>query len=328
MNIRGILIAALGSLTLFSLKPVLRAQTINMQYVTVGNPGNAADTAVMWNGDKTTNYGSVGYTYNIGKYDVTDSQYCTFLNAVDPKGANALGLYWTGSYAEYGIACNAAAANGSKYSVITGYANMPVVYLTYWDVLRFCNWMDNGEKKGSTETGAYTLLGESPTPSNAAALLENPQHNAGATVWLPSENEWYKAAYYDPTLNSGIGGYWMYATQSNSAPGNVVGNSPNQANYRNENGYSVTQSSSRSSRQNYLTPVGAFTSSASYYGTYDQAGDVWNWTSTIILSSQSPVARGGSWQLDVRRLSSSFRNSVFHPSVAAGLFGFRVAKYP
>src|SRR6187551_1317669 len=61
------------------------AVTIDM--VTVGNPGNSPDTDVMYDG--TTGYGSVGYGYRIGKYEVTAGQYTEFLNAVakdDPNG--------------------------------------------------------------------------------------------------------------------------------------------------------------------------------------------------------------------------------------------------
>ena len=59
---------------------------VNIDYVTVGNAGNAADT---------TGYGAVAYAYKIGKYEVTNAQYTAFLNAVDPSGANANGIYST-----------------------------------------------------------------------------------------------------------------------------------------------------------------------------------------------------------------------------------------
>jgi hypothetical protein len=196
-KIPQIFAAVAGALLFFSAGRAALAQSISMSYVTVGDPGNAADSAT------GSLYGSVSYTYDIGEYDVTDSQYCTFLNDVDPTGANTLALYSPHGDAEYGITLNSGAASGSKYSVINGYANMPVVDVDYWSTLRFVNWMNNGEGNASTETGAYTLTGGSTdghgTPSNASSLLANPQHNAGATVWLPSENEWYKAAYYDPT---------------------------------------------------------------------------------------------------------------------------------
>jgi formylglycine-generating enzyme required for sulfatase activity len=264
----------------------------------------------------------VSYTYDIGEYDVTDSQYATFLNDVDPSGANTLALYTPQGDAEFGLAFNSGAAGGSKYSVISGYANMPVVDVNYWDTLRFVNWMNNGEGNASTETGAYTLLGDSPTPSNASSLLANPQHNADATVWLPGENEWYKAAYYDPANST----YSTYATQSDIAPGNTIGSGSDEANYYTGNGYSATQSGSYNSSQNYLTATGTFSGSASYYGTFDQSGDVYNWIDTT-LDSDSPVLRGGGWDYNAYDVSSSSRNFE-GPSGENSTIGFCVASIP
>jgi len=315
-----VITTTVGVLALVLSGSILRAQSISMSYVTVGNPGNAADPAT------GSLYGSVSYNYDIGEYDVTDSQYVTFLNAVDPTGANTLALYSPQGDAEFGLTLNSGAASGSKYSVISGYANMPVVDVDYWDTLRFVNWMNNGEGHASTETGAYTLLGGNTdgygTPSNASSLLANPQHNANATVWLPSENEWYKAAYYDPANQT----YSTYATQSDTAPGNTIGNGADEANYYTGNGYSVTQSSSYNGSQNYLTAVGSFTGSKSYYGTFDQSGDVLNWNSTVDSSSY-PLSRGGFWGADASPMSSSTRDYGF-PTGEGNSLGFRVASVP
>jgi len=68
--------------------------------------------------------------------------------------------------------------------------------------------MNGGTSSSSTETGAYTLNGG--TSGNAPAV------NVGAAVYIPTENQWYKAAYYKG--GSTNAGYWDYATQSDSAP--------------------------------------------------------------------------------------------------------------
>jgi hypothetical protein len=163
------------------------ARAITIDWTTVGNPGNAADPAT------GSLYGAVDYTYNIGTYDVTASQYVAFLNSNDPTGADPLGLYNTGmSNATYGsVVYTSGAANGDKYSVVSGDDNHPINYVTFYDTLRFANWLNNNQVGGTTEYGAYTLSGGTPTPSNAATITRN----ADATVFLPSENEWYKAAY-------------------------------------------------------------------------------------------------------------------------------------
>ena len=109
------------------------ASAVTIDWSPVGNPGNAADPAT------GSLYGSVGYDYNIGTYDVTNSQYVEFLNSNDPTGASPLELYNSNmSNATYGgINYNSGAASGSKYSVISGKGDNPVNYVTFYDTLRF-----------------------------------------------------------------------------------------------------------------------------------------------------------------------------------------------
>jgi formylglycine-generating enzyme required for sulfatase activity len=195
--------------------------------------------------------------------------------------------------------------------------NRPITYVTWFDAARFANWMTNGQGTGSTETGAYTLNGA--TSGDAVAV------NPGATFRLPTENEWYKAAYYDPTLNGGSGGYYAYATQSNDAPGNTIGSGANQANYAPGGVYSVTQSSTLDPNQNYLTDVGAFSGSGSFYGTFDQSGNVYQWNDLDGAAGSSRGLRGGDWtDNDPFNLSSSY-SALYEPSAENGLLGFRLA---
>ena len=199
---------------------------------------------------------------------------------------------------------------------------MPVVDVSFWDTLRFANWMSNGEGNASTESGAYTILGNSPVPSNASSLLANPQPNAGAAVWVPNQNQWYKAAYYDPAN----GTYSTYATQSDVVPGNVVGNGTDEANYISNNLYSVSQSSLNSPATNYLTAVGSFTNSASYYGTYDQSGDVYDLLDSS--TSSNVLVQGGSWQQTTASQISSSGAIAAGPGGDFSTIGFRVASIP
>jgi formylglycine-generating enzyme required for sulfatase activity len=194
------------------------------------------------------------------------------------------------------------------------------------DAARFCNWLQNGqptnlgEATGSTETGAYTLNGDVTRGFETK--------NAGATWWIPTENEWYKAAFYDPNYGgTGIGGYWTYATQSNTAPGNVVGSGSNEANFF-YYVYSVTQSSLTSNTQNYLTPVGSFSGSASYYGTYDQGGDVLQWDDSVIDDGSGRGLRGSSWSYSADSLESYERAYFDTPLDEDANVGFRVASIP
>ena len=198
----------------------------SLQFVTVGNPGNAADPA--------TGSGSVPYFYQMGTYDVTVGQYCRFLDAVATT-SDPYGLYNTGmatDFATFGIAQSGSSGSYS-YSVTGSYSqgvNCPIFSVTWGDAARFCNWLQNGQPTGAegnstTETGAYTLNGGTSTTAPMAVT-----RNANATYFIPSENEWHKAAYFDPTLKAGAGGYWTYPTKSNTAPGNTLPDAGNNAN--------------------------------------------------------------------------------------------------
>jgi formylglycine-generating enzyme required for sulfatase activity len=243
----------------------------SLQFVTVGNPGNAADT---------TGYGAVPYNYQMGKYDVTAAEYCDFLNAVattaDPYGLYTPSMAPTGVYTTGCGIVQTSGSAGYTYSVLSGWANMPANYVSWGDAARFCNWLQNGQTLGpegltTTETGAYTLNG-----ATTDGALMSITRNTGATYFIPSENEWYKAAYYDPTLNGGAGGYWTYPTKSNSEPSNA----PSPTGTNNANYFDV-YSNSYTDPTNYLTPVGYFAGSPGPYGTYDMGGDVFQWTEAI-----------------------------------------------
>jgi sulfatase modifying factor 1 len=284
------------------------AQNVTIDWVTVGDPGNTADT---------TSFGAVADSYQIGKYDVTIQQYTDFLNAV--AAADPYSLYNTNMATNLNIAGiqQNGASGAYTYSVIGSSGNKPITYVSWFDAARFANWMQNGQGSGSTETGAYTLVG-GQTSGTA------PGKNPGAQFFIPTENQWYKAAYYDPTKD-GTGGYWRYATQSDTAPGNVVGSGTNQVNYKINNVYSVTQSSDYSLSQNYLTDVGAFTNSVSAYGTFDQNGNVYQWNDLDGTSSSDRGLRGGDWDMfDADLFASTFR-STFDASGEFNYLGFRLA---
>jgi formylglycine-generating enzyme len=309
---------------IFTTLAVPSADAVTYELVPVGNPGNANDPA-------TGNlYGAVTYEYQIGKYDVTIGQYTEFLNAVagtdayelyNPSMAtdlNSAGISRSGSPGTYAYSVINNGGNGS---------NRPISYVSWFDSARFANWMANGQPTGAqnsttTENGAYNLNG-AMSGTAPAKNATNPNTGLVPSFYVPLENEWYKAAYYSPLLNSGSGGYYTYATQSNTAPGNVVGSGANQANYYN-GVYSVTQSAVYWSSQNYLTDVGAFTNSATFYGTFDQNGNVYQWNDLDGTDGSFRGLRGGGFGDSAFGLSSSDRYA-YDPSDEYSLIGFRLA---
>lgn len=293
-----------------------------MPMTTIGNPRNKEDSR--------TGSGSVNYTYNIGKYEVTIQQYANFLNAVassdpyqlyNPSMATDLtvaGIARTGSSGSYRYRVVGPA--GSNPDGARSAGNRPIAYVSWFDAARFANWMHNGRGAGDTEKGAYTL--------NGATTGEAVPINSGARFHIPTTDEWYKAAYYSPMLNGGNGGYYVFATQHNATPGSVPGNNinkrhrANQANYFN-NGFSVTQTTTPSASQNYLTDVGAFSKSASYYGTFDQAGNVYEWNDDQGSQSQQSL-RGAYWVSNVA--DTSYLDAyILPPDYESSGSGFRLA---
>jgi formylglycine-generating enzyme required for sulfatase activity len=144
----------------------------------------------------------------------------------------------------------------------------------------------------------------------------------GATWFLSSEDEWYKAAYYKGGGTDA--GYWDYATQSDTAP---TAELPAGADLTNgsanfyDGGYLDTTY--------YTTEVGAYTAkpSDSAYDTFDQGGNVWEWNEAILSGSYRGL-RGGSFSgFDVGDLLASFRLYSL-PTIEYFSVGFRVSEVP
>ena len=293
------------------------ALAVTIPTVPVGNPGNDG-RARQFGGP----IGAVAYDYRIGTTEVTNAQYAEFLNAKATSDPFDLYNDSMGSDA-YGGIIRSGSNGGYAYDTKQNMGNKPVNFVNWFDAMRFINWLNNGQGDGDTETGAYTLLGGGPTqsiPSNHLTV----SRNAGAIWFLPTQDEWFKAGYYDPTLNSGAGGYWTYPTRSDSVPmqttvtseWDIANPGANVANYRGTNPTTVGSAG----------PL-----SESFYGTSDQGGNVWEWTET---RDTTPPALG---QVFVR--GSAFNNASSASMLAEDKrsqtlidqlsgFGFRVATVP
>jgi formylglycine-generating enzyme required for sulfatase activity len=241
--------------------------TINMDFVAVGNAGNAADD---------TGYGAVGYNYRIGKYEVTADQWAAVLGASSSVGNPGK---WSGSQSTAGTSWNEAA--------------------------KFCNWLTTGK----TFSGVYnTATGAIMDRQTAVATF-------GTAYFIPTENEWYKAAYYDPN-KSGVGGYWDYPTMQDypTVPDGIdfSGDAAFDAVFRQD--YDQGQ-------PNSVDNTGVL----SAYGTMGQGGNVWEWNETAIGSNR--VLRGGAWNNLSDQMAASFRFE-YDPYAESDSVGFRVASVP
>ena len=154
--------------------------TFDIEFVTIGNPGNAADTT----GDPNS-AGSVPYNYRIGKFEISEDM-------IDK--ANILG--------SLGLTHN------------TRGPNKPATSVNWFEAAKFVNWLN--ASTGGTAAYNFDPNGNFQLwdPNDAGYNPNNLYRNRLAKYVLPSVHEWYKAAYYDPA--SGV--YYDYPTGSDTVP--------------------------------------------------------------------------------------------------------------
>ena len=296
-----------GVAALLSSLAVSTHAQVTLDMVTVGDPGNTADTA-------PAGYGAVATSFQIMKYEWTNSQYTDFLNSVAATDTYSLYNADMGINARSGIT-QSGSSGSYTYAVKTDMGDKPVNYVDWFAAARVSNWlMNGGTSSSSTETGAYTLSGS--TSGNAPAV------NSNATFYVPTEDQWYKAAYYKG--GSTNAGYWDYATQSDSVPTAVtagstgIGSSGSTGNFANYN-----DAADWNSQNGNVTTVGT-NGGASAYGAFDMSGNVDEWNDLTGAAGSSRGLRGGLWYYDASALSSSYRRT-YDPSVENGGIAFRLA---
>jgi formylglycine-generating enzyme required for sulfatase activity len=287
----------------------------------IGNPGELSGKSAPGGGGPDRISGAVDYVYSIGTYEVTAGQYTEFLNAVADR--DTYGLYNTSmadpAFASWGCNIQRTGSSGSyMYSVASDWANRPVNWVSWGDAARFSNWLANGQPTGAqgpatTEDGSYLLSG-AMNDTELMAITRKPD----ATWVIPTEDEWYKAAYHK---NDGAtGNYFDYPTSSDNRPSHyLIDPDPgNNATFW-DNGYTI-------GNPYYRTEVGAHENSNSPYGTFDQGGNVWEWNETVIDSYRG--LRGGSFHNYGDDLRASFRYTNEDPSSEIFNVGFRVSEVP
>jgi hypothetical protein len=300
---RSILTASAAVLCAFSV-PSAHADTFGsglnqftIDFVTIGNPGNANDsgTTGLYSGP----YGGVAYEFRMGTYEISEDMIAK---------ANTLG--------------------GLLITKDTRGVNKPATGVSWNEAARFVNWLNTSQGysvayKFAVNPGdvGYT----SNTQANADLALwlsgdagydaSNPYRNSNARYVLPSEHEWYKAAYY-----SGSGTlYYDYATGSDVIPTAVA---------------SGTGAGTAVYGQSFAAEPADITQGGglSAYGTMGQNGNVWEWHESAFdginnSSSESRAVRGGVWLFSEDNLRASNRLGVTR-AASNGDLGFRVASVP
>jgi formylglycine-generating enzyme required for sulfatase activity len=271
------------------------AAQVTFTWATVGDPDNP---------DNERGYGKVSYIFRMAETEVTTRQYADFLNAVAASDPHQL---WGGTITRIG---RSGSSGSYTYSVNAGFEDHPVVGVSYESAMRFVNWLENGQGSGDTETGTYTL-GAEPRESR----------NPNATYFLPSYDEWVKAAFYDPRTEAEGGPgtqahYWTYATASDVLPAATI-----PVDGTNTVTFSASGTTGVSAAD--TTPVGTYINTKSYYGIFDMNGNAAEYTETPFGSKR--ILPGGGWR------SNRFSLPVFSSALDSTTnrfrndYGFRVA---
>lgn len=259
-----------------------------IDFVTIGDPGNAADTT----GDPNP-AGAVPYTYRIGKYEIPEHA-IRRANSATENSSNPLNI----TLDERG-------------------SDKPATSVSWFEAARFVNYLN--EDKGVSpaykfdSNGEFQLwelgdLGYDPT---------NPFRNSLARYFLPSADEWYKAAFYDPVTDA----WFDYPNGMDIPPVAVAsGTDANTAVY------------------NQAGPADVlFAGGASPFGTVGQAGNVSEWEESEgdllnDMSSERRGVRGRDWSMGLPELvaislssASRGKSLPFNEPVNVG---FRIASVP
>ena len=251
-----------------------------IDFANIGNTGNAADT---------TGYGAVPYEYRASIHEISQDD---ITKATASGMSNVTAGAWTGS--------------------------QPAANIDWYEAAAFVNFLNTN----SAKTAAYDLAFSNGSWSMALWSSEqawtaggtNLYRNKDAFYFLPSENEWYKAAYY----NAAGTNYFLYPTGSDTAPTAVASGT---------NAGSAVYDGAAS-----VPAIVASAGGLSPYGTMGQGGNVSEWNEsayggTNSSPSEGRAIRGGYWNTSEYGLRSSSRLDGYPANEYAGV-GFRVASVP
>lgn len=265
------------------------ANSFEIEFVTIGNPGNPPDTT-----DRPVTDGALSYRYRIGKYEVSE-QMIDNANAQSALAATPLNITHDGRG-----------------------ANMPATSIRWYEAARFVNWLNTSTGHMPAYnffTGTLGVGFDLWQPMDPGYDPANLYRNKLAKYFLPSLDEWHKAAYYDPVT----GTYYDYPTGSDSVPDGI--NFPGDPNFE-----AVFFDGGSNGGPNEITNVGLL----SPYGTLGQGGNVREWEETAFDRINSSAVeqrglRGGSWGDGETLLAAWNRGVGIGPAFEGNFVGLRVA---
>ena len=183
-------------------------------FVTIGDVGNPGYSGLDPFQDMT-GCGAVDYEYRISRTEVTSGQYVEYLNARIDAGfpASTIRVPRLGGVI-YDFVNN-------QWITRTGGEMLPVGGVTWQDAAIYMNWLHNGKGADTADfmSGAYDVSTFGTVPGDPRARTDQSARSPGAKYWIPSHDEWFKAAHWDPNKNGpNQGGYWEFSHTSDTQP--------------------------------------------------------------------------------------------------------------
>jgi len=264
------------------------ANAFTMDFVTIGNPGNVADTT-----GSPNPAGSVAYTYNLGKYEVSRDM----ITKANSAGSLGITMYDMYSYGGNGV-------------------NRPATGVSWYEAAKYVNWLNTS----TGYTAAYKFDGSGTfqlwSAGDAGYNASNMFRNSFAKYVIASRDEWYKGAY-----GKADGSWSNFPNGTDSAPAAVAsGTSANTAVWGRQTGPADITSAGG------LSAYGTMGQGGNAWELTETATDGTNDT-----ANENRESRGGSW--DVFSFSSvllgvSWRDITSLPSDEYWQVGFRVVSVP
>jgi len=266
-----------------------------IDFVNVGNAGNSSDLGA-GGGIYSTAFGAVNYEYRIGVTEISQEM---IAKATNSGLANVTAGEWTGG--------------------------QPAAGATWYEAAQFVNWLNTSTGHHQAYQLNSNLTGLTLWNSADAwqAGGENRFRHKDAFYILPSENEWYKAAYHQ---NDGVtDNYWDFAGGSNTLPTAVMNGAVENS--------AVYKSRSWANNPAFVAAPANVGESGGFspYGTQGQNGNVWEWQESAFdgsndVGSEGRTVRGGYYGgTSVALRSSSLGRTNFGPATHSNTIGFRVA---
>lgn len=230
-----------------------------IDFVTINNTHSAADTTGAPNP-----VGGVNYAYRIAKYEISRGM----VNKVNSNNST-LGITMT---------------DMSPYHNGNG-ANRPANGISWFEAAKFVNWLNTSTGAAAAykfdQDGAFQLWTSEESGYDASNLYRN----RNANYWLPSIDEWYKAAYGSPS-----GTWYDYPNGSDTVP-EVTPGGTSGAVYNQIFAGPIPETGPADIDQ---------AGSLSAWGTMGQGGNVNEWTETAGDGtnddpSENRKVRGGHW---------------------------------